>query len=108
MNDTELIIKFAELEGIELFMHRGELYVACKYGNLYVNDRYLKKYNPITDSALNCDARDKYNVDICYHMGYMSSREVKGALENGYTEFTSKDDIKKCVIVCILKSRGAI
>ena len=104
MNDLELCKKFAELEGVELVESFGKIHDASKLG------KYGSEYNPITDLALNCAARDKYKVEIDYMSKYISIFRID---DRGLTRFSSDmhfDDKPVCraVIECILKSEGLL
>jgi hypothetical protein len=60
-------------------------------------------YNPITDLALNCAARDKYEVEIEY-MGDVINITCQDALE----VVKHKEDIPRVVCECILKSENKL
>ena len=100
MNELTMCKKFAELEGVEVF--ENDHGVLC-----YMPPRNVicamihTPYNPITDLALNCAARDKYGIDIVYSLDYMSDPSC-----SGYTKYRNKSDIPRAVIECILKSEG--
>lgn len=110
MNDLELCKKFAELEGVEWRVDKvdGKAQVSTlkrwKEGDL--NNCCWVEFNPITGLALNCAARDKYEVEVDY---YMTKRAVTFR-RNGifYVSFTSKEEIPRAVIECILESEGKL
>lgn len=97
MNDLELCKKFAELEGVELVESFGKLHDASKLG------KYGSEYNPITDLALNCAARDKYKVEIDYSLGNVA---IYFPITFDEVNFENNKDIPRAVLECILKSRA--
>ena len=105
MTDLELIKAFAELEGVDLITHRGEYYRLDLHGSLSINNVGYSKYNPITDLALNCAARDKYGVEIDYTK-FTAYVDINGKW--ACVPFKSKEDVPRAVIECILKSEGKL
>ena len=102
MKELEMIKAFAELEGItfsDSYTYPfGDVYL---WAEIYDNGCY-GWYNPITDVALNCAARDKYEATIEYgeHSDFIS---VDGGF---YSEVMDRNVIPVAVIECILKSKG--
>ena len=67
MNDLEMSNAFSGLDGVEFYIF-GDGGAGTWIG---VNDEscvWADEYNPITDLALNCAARDKYKVEIDYDL----------------------------------------
>ena len=97
--ELELCKLFAELEGFEVII------TTVKYPSVTAfNSKKTKfDYNPITDLALNCAARDKYEVSISYED---EAVEIRG--DDCYVMFGNKTDIPRAVIECILKSEGKL
>ncbi|MCP4984671.1 MAG: hypothetical protein GY928_01020 [Colwellia sp.] len=65
-------------------------------------------YNPVTDLALNCRLRDKYEVHTDYINNSISTW-VRGEFRDDMicnVEIKSKEDIPRAVCECILKSEG--
>lgn len=67
----------------------------------------------IKDMALNCMARDKYEVEVDYLnkevniFGVIICSEYDSSIPtNPMVEFKSKSDILRVVVECILKSKG--
>ena len=104
MNNLELCKKFAELEGVDTIMHRGELYRLDLNGGLSINSVSYGKYNPI-GGELNCAARDKYHVEIDYDLNEVN---IYTPSKFDPVIFDNTKDIPNCVIKCILKSKGLI
>ena len=109
MKDVELCKKFAELEGVELVESFGKIHDTSKIG------KYSSEYNPITDLALNCAARDKYEVAINYNIKFchikifkFTNRYCLKVYKQTKVEFKSKKDIGLAIIECILKSKGIL
>lgn len=102
MDDLELCKKFAELEGVDVE-------VSDMLGTITIGVNGYEVYNPITDLALNCAARDKYGVEIVYKTECTKARVgVWRGLEWVSIVPNSSEDIPKLVIECILKSKGLI
>ena len=100
MNEFEMCKAIAELEGFEIVQQKTGGWFAATAHNKTVFD-----YNPITDLALNCELRDRYKVAVSYD--YVESYalcEIDICLH--YTAATTKQDIPRAVIECILKSEG--
>ena len=102
-----MTLAFAELEGVELFSFDDGKFCSLldseseiAFYRVSHNVSY-KPYNPITDLALNCAARDKYKVEVIYSQLYVCDESCAG-----YTEIDSLDDVNQAVIECILKSKG--
>ncbi len=105
MKDVDMIEAFAELEGIKLTDHRGHWLHKNDQGGMFINGVTMKWYNPITDLALNCAARDKYEVEV-YYDGKSISVQSNNKFNGADVTFSSIEDIPKTVIECILKSKG--
>ena len=104
MNDLELCKKFAELEGKHSFeVVDGIPFVAKLKG--WVT---RVSYNPITDLALNCAARDKYKVQIDYRDKDITVWLDDEATTADSTKYSGDEDIPRAVIECILKSKGLL
>ena len=106
MNDLELCIKFAELEDVDYLVYRGNnLLYPNDQGYMVENGVTCAWYNPITDLALNCAARDKYKVEVDYSMH--NAAIYFPAIFNE-VNFKTYSDIPRAVIACILKSKGLL
>jgi hypothetical protein len=120
MNDLEMIKAFAELEGVGLYRDNirqdvlDMIYPMVSQGvtidefcDGLKDDAPTFKYNPVTDLALNCAARDKHEIEINY-----SAFEVicfcSAGLETSHVKFDNKSEIPRAVIECILKSEGKL
>lgn len=74
MKKLEMIRAFAELDGVKIYELCGGLFYSeyngagCAYEN-------RRAYNPITDLAINCAARDKYEVEIEYEISLVKLDE---------------------------------
>ena len=65
-----------------------------------------KEYNPITDLALNCAARDKYRAEVEYS-GNVKKGDGQIWIKHKYSVyFSAPSDVTHSVIECILKSEG--
>jgi len=96
MNDLEMCKAIAKLEGIETHMCGN---VECEE-NLYSVDG---GYWPITDLALNCMLRDKHEVIVVYHAGYVRIWNNEACID---VQFNSTKCISVAVIECILTLEG--
>ena len=99
MNDLEMCKEFASLEGIAV----------CILGSIERLENLSRlqdgsAYNPITDLALNCKARDKYEVFIDYRdeRAFILSEQR----EETSVDFDDCETLTVAVIECILKSKG--
>ena len=66
-------------------------------------------YNPITDLALNCMLRDKYEVTVDYNNYDVVIFDANaGEFDSGYIAASSfkEGDIPHAILECILKSQG--
>ena len=122
MNNLELCKKFAELEGVELYRENirqemlDEIIVMLKQG--ITKDDFCDRlesdsgfhYNPITDLALNCAARDKYEVHTDYinKSASMWIRHESNDERVAQVNVKTSADMPRAVIECILKSKGLI
>jgi len=102
MKELEMIKAFAELEGFKFSSnkpsYKKDLGLWC---SIY-SDNCYGWYNPLLPNALNCAARDKYQVKVCYRY-----RECLIWVESTWVKASFKDQsIDKAVIECILKSEG--
>lgn len=93
--DLELCKAFAELESVT---------VTGILGNSIMAIGFSQGYNPITDLALNCAARDKYKVEIDYPCEYVTIY-YPTCIEVG---FGLSVEPNRAVIECILKSKRLI
>ncbi len=114
MEQIDQIKAFAELEGVDVEVIRGECCAMNMDGNEYLPYAY---YNPITDLALNCAARDKYGVSVKFKYHYIAITMKHGDFgdyilvdisSGDGCELTSYDKAKipQAIIECILKSEG--
>ena len=95
---------FAALEGIQLTFSDGKHYTREKEYNGWVA---MTEYNPITDLALNCEARDKHETDIEWYYESVSMQSEYTDRPNEFiVRFSGKEELPKAVIECILKSQG--
>ncbi len=98
MNDLELIKAFAELEGV-IISSQAWGGVVMQY---VCDDARMTAYNPITDLALNCAARDKYEVGVGYLNNLNNDTSVYILGKTGYIAhevyFESKEEIPRAVI----------
>lgn len=105
MNQIDMIKAFAKLEGVELMP------LFCKQ-LWYKVDGKDRPYNPITDLALNCAARDKYGVSVEYNFNRLTGHTSNyvdinsGSQVRRYVSWGDKADIPKAVISCILLANG--
>ena len=98
MNQLEMSKAFSELEGIKLGIRGTKAYLlSYDCSRILIND----PYNPITDLALNCAARDKYKVRIDYDIKEVSIWERTSAWFVSFTDCPCQ-----AVIECIIKSYG--
>jgi hypothetical protein len=103
MNDLEMCLAIAELDGVNAFIiSDGDKKSTCTG---MINEPYIAEYNPITDLALNCALRDKYDVEVDYvdSCVYIRTNEYP---YDSWVEFNSKQEINSAVIKCILKANG--
>ena len=101
MNDLEMIKAFAKLDGLTGFeVYKSKARVAVREGWAT-----LIPYNPITDLALNCAARDKYKVEIDYVDKIVFILDPSAHQRVNYSDDNA---IPRAVISCILKSEGAL
>ena len=102
MDDLELRRKFAEVDGVHIECEEdGVLFCPSEYGG-------FKQYNPITDLALNCAARDKYKVQIDYRDKDITIWLDDEATTADSTKYSNDNDIPRAVIECILKTEGLL
>ena len=116
MKQLDMIKAFAKLEGVDVSVHEafyfgeGDVESAytkfndeAKVPSIIRDGERLLEYNPITDLALNCAARDKYKVenDFDDESCFIYERDKFNHFE---AEFNG--NIPKAVIECILKSKG--
>ena len=87
MNDLELIKAFAEIDGVKVIEEWS-----CTY-----DKNTALEYNPITDLALNCAARDKYRVEIDYYV-------KEATIDCESSAFIIDSRIGRAVIECIVKA----
>lgn len=99
MNNLEMIKAFAGLEGIKTSINHRTRKLEYMHSHIFA---CFKEYNPITDLALNCMARDKYNVEVDYND--MSVFIYGDFICSAY--FSEKNKLPRAVIECILKSKG--
>lgn len=99
MNDLEMCKAIAKLEGLQSVEYKGLVLVSHGFS-------CDKPYNPITDLALNCMLRDKYEVQVDYRDRDITVWENDEATTAQSMRFESKGDIPRAVIECILKSQG--
>ena len=103
MNELQMIAAFAELEGIELM-------VVCEdAGGPVIRYESLNHgiYNPITNLALNCAARDKYKVTINYSENSVCTFDAFGYILTEVV-FRSDSELNSAIIICILKDKGLL
>ena len=104
MKELEMIKAFAKLEGVELTLSDGKYYTKEEECNGWVA---MTEYNPITDLALNCAARDKYETDIEWYYESVSMQSEYTDRPNEFiVRFSGKEELPKALIECILKSEG--
>ena len=99
MNNLDMIKAFAELDGVEIY-DAGDGYL---FSNKVDNNGDSLDYDPITELALNCAARDKYEAEINYDSMEIS---VWVLIDEYEVSFNDKYEIPRAVIECILKSTG--
>jgi len=100
MEQLEMVKAFAALDGVYIDRTENDvLYQLGEYG-------CMKPYNPITDLALNCAARDKYRVEVDYYDKEVSIYNAgdENFIAKATVNFT--DCTCRAVIECILKSTG--
>ena len=98
MKQIDMIKAFAKLEGFNQVEIKGRVQVSRGFNCDIV-------YNPITDLALNCAARDKYKVEVSYDYN-MVTLCLDDGLMSEVVHFKSIESIPSRVIECILKSKG--
>ena len=111
MNALEMCKAIAELEGVGLFGSSLTIRGTFSYCHNDNEEGYNKQYNPITDLALNCMLRDKYEVAIDYNNYDVVIFDANaGEFDSGYIAASSfkEGDIPRAVCLCILKSKGVI
>jgi hypothetical protein len=108
INDLELCKAFAALEGVKV--HIDTVMIV----QTWVRDDSSEPYNPITDLALNCAARDKYKVSIVYYTEHDCGIDGNGDYDVPCCNINIGEDYKvifnvyealipRAVIECILK-----
>lgn len=100
MNNLDIAKAIAKLEGVVV-----ELAEWLDYDPVLISASDKVEYNPITDLALNCMLRDKYEVEvdyICEDLSVYYGEDGKSAT----SEFKSKEEIPREVCECILKANG--
>lgn len=105
MKQLDMIKAMAELDGVGIGETQGKLWVKDEHGCFSWNRLGHKEYNPITDLALNCAARDKYEVEVEY---WLDRVVIDGDTPSISTVvyFEQKSEIPRAIIECILKSKG--
>lgn len=110
MNQLQLCKLFAELEGVDVItLDDGSLWKCSGNSNSYVTE-LSGEFNPITNLALNCAARDKYEVHTDY-INKSISIWYRGEFRDDMTcnvEIKTKEETPRAVIECILKSEGKL
>jgi hypothetical protein len=102
MNELDIAKAIAGLEGLDPVELIGCCFVPHGF-------RRSRKYNPITDLALNCMLRDKYEVVIDYdNYGVYISDANACEFSSGVVaaESFKMEEINVAVCICILKSQG--
>ena len=97
--ELEIIKAFAELEGVDFIVEYDSIMVDLGSG--------YEIYNPITDLALNCAARDKYRLEADFEK---NAWFIYGTEMNRF-DFVSVDfngNIPKAAIECILKAQETL
>ena len=114
MDQLQLCKLFAELEGVvinHISESNGEETVITLFE---VNGLILTRaYNPITDLALNCAARDKYEASVCYDRSLVIICKYEPEYSISKASFraglkSTQVEISRAVIECILKSEGKL
>ena len=99
MKQLKMINAMAELDSVCIDRIENDvLYQLGEYG-------CMKPYNPITDLALNCAARDKYKAEVSYDYNMITCCLDDGEMSKA-VHFKSVKSIPYRVIECILKSVG--
>ena len=115
MKELDMIKSFAKLEGIEIVdEYCGKLFIKdVASGSVSIKGYSHSSYNPIDNLALNCAARDKYEVEVSYSesAAYIYKKLIcdendSSSPTNPEAGFKTKTEISKAVIECILKSKG--
>lgn len=105
MNELKMIKAFAKLEGVNVVHSPIEIDSTAfpvTFFTLKDNGYEHEEYNPVSDLALNCRARDEYRVSVDhYEMDVSIINERMFAVK-----FKSKEELKRAVIECILRSKG--
>ncbi len=104
MNELQICKKIAELEGVILINYEGVLCALKKDSNPI-------EYNPITDLAINCMLRDKYEIQVCYDRSLVIKCRYEPDYSIDKASFriglpSTQVEINRAVCECILKSRG--
>lgn len=117
MKNLDMIKAFAELEGVETYIAVNPAGVKVVMVNVCSAPIKNVEYNPITDLALNCAARDKYMVSTSHGEVFDCGIDGNGSYDipacyishcDTTIELMNVDscDIPNAVIECILKSKG--
>ena len=119
MKELEMVKAIAKLEGVEIFV--SDRNVTCyKPRSGVICAMIHTPYNPITDLALNCSLRDKYEVSVNWFSQFDCGIDGSGDYEipfvvastggfddaNTSLNNVSSGAICSAVIECILKSQG--
>lgn len=101
MEQLDMCKAMADLECVDAHIAMEDKPDAYVYSELLGME-----YNPITDLALNCAARDKYEVEINYFDKEVDIYEIAdiGMILIAKAEFNG--NVNQAVIECILKSKG--
>lgn len=104
MKQLDMIKAFAVLEGV----HLPHFEVIPNTSHMELMNSEFEIYNPIIDLALNCAARDKYEVHTDY-LNQSVSIWFRGEFADEMicnAKINHADDVPYAIIECILKSKG--
>ena len=113
LTDLDICKRIAEIE-------HGRAFIDCDEGGRFVNlydprsDRGGEEYNPLTDKALNCELRDKYNVEVnygyktcsIYAYSYFDDGSLSSCASIVSVDFKSKEEIPRAVLLCIIEAKA--
>ena len=104
LTDLEVAVEIAKLKGISCRADYRCVRVIPGHangGNCLSSHTHI--FNPITDSALNLELRDEYEVEIDY-FNKRCTMSNDNANITSYVKFTDKSQINRAAMLCILES----
>jgi len=106
MNDLQVAKAIAGLEGVELMhpMNSKEVWLDVNSKEVWLDvtsTLNISEYNPITDLALNCMLRDKWEVEVSYSTFPCGRVLIECSWGNEIVHFESKEDIPRAFVSVI-------